>query len=109
VTHKPSVIDVQQDIIGIISRYKDHISYHDPDERIMTFHIQCLEGKIIIKIERQPNDIPWVVNMVQDFLDGLQTIFGSSMWKQVPEQEKIRLVGRLSHIMEIVERRDLEK
>ena len=31
------------------------------------------------------------------------------MWKQVPEQEKIRLVGRLSHIMEIVERRDLEK
>src|SRR5258706_10256534 len=37
----------------------------------------------------------------------VQTTGTTSMWKQAPEQEKIRLVGRLSHILEITEKQEL--
>ncbi len=46
---------------------------------------------------------------VDDCLDILEATFQSPVWEQLPQQERIRLVGRLSHIMEIVERRDLEE
>ncbi len=49
------------------------------------------------------------INTVNGRLDVLDACFRSPMWKELPEQEKIRLVGRLSHILEIAERRDLER
>jgi len=52
---------------------------------------------------------PFNVKTVDDCLDILEAAFQSPMWEQLPQQERIRLVGRLSHIMEIVERRDLEE
>ena len=53
------------------------------------------------------------VKTVDDCLDILEAAFQSPMWEQLPQQERIRLaqlyLGRLSHIMEIVERRDLKE
>jgi acyl-CoA reductase-like NAD-dependent aldehyde dehydrogenase len=49
------------------------------------------------------------VKRVDDCLDVLTAAFRSPRWKKLPQQERIRLVGRLSHIMEIAERRDLEE
>src|SRR5262249_53598045 len=46
---------------------------------------------------------------VDGVLDFLEATFQSPMWEQLSQQERIRLAGRLSHIMEIVERRDLEE
>ncbi len=46
---------------------------------------------------------------VDGVLDFLEATFQSLMWERLPRQERIRLAGRLSHIMEIVERRDLEE
>jgi len=50
---------------------------------------------------------PFNVKTVDDCLDILEAAFQSDMWKQAPEQEKIRLVGRLSHILEITEKQEL--
>jgi ATP-dependent Clp protease ATP-binding subunit ClpA len=41
---------------------------------------------------------------VDGVIDFLEATLQSPMWEQLPEQERIRLAGRLSHIMEIVER-----
>jgi hypothetical protein len=49
------------------------------------------------------------VKLVDDCLDVLKAAFRSPRWKKLPQQERIRLVGRLSHVMEIAERRDLEE
>jgi ATP-dependent Clp protease ATP-binding subunit ClpA len=46
---------------------------------------------------------------VDGVLDFLEATFQSPMWEQLSQQERIRLAGRLSHIMEIVERRDLKE
>jgi hypothetical protein len=47
------------------------------------------------------------VSTVDQCLDVLEACFQSPMWNELPEQEKIRLVGRLSHMLEIAERKDL--
>jgi hypothetical protein len=49
---------------------------------------------------------PIDVKTVDDCLNVLEVAFQSRRWKQLPQQERIRLVGRLSHIMEIAEKRD---
>jgi hypothetical protein len=50
---------------------------------------------------------PFHADTVDECLDILEDAFQSPMWKQLPEQEKTRLVGKLSHILENVEREDL--
>jgi hypothetical protein len=52
---------------------------------------------------------PIDMKTVDDSLAILEVAVQSRRWKQLPQQERIRLVGRLSHIMEIAERRDLEE
>jgi ATP-dependent Clp protease ATP-binding subunit ClpA len=47
--------------------------------------------------------------IVDNCLNILEAVFQSPKWKQLPQQERIRLVGRLSHMMEIAEWRDLEE
>jgi hypothetical protein len=50
---------------------------------------------------------PFDVRTLDDCLDIVENAFKSEMWRQLPQQEKIRLVGRTSHILEIAERQDL--
>jgi hypothetical protein len=40
------------------------------------------------------------VKTVNDCLDVLEDCFQSLMWKELPQEEKTRLVARLSHIMD---------
>lgn len=49
------------------------------------------------------------VRTVDDCFNLLEAAFQSPRWRQLPQQERTRLVGRLSHIMEIARRRDLEE
>jgi hypothetical protein len=49
------------------------------------------------------------VKTVDECLDVLEHSVQSDMWKQLPDQEKTRLIGRLSHILEITEKQELEK
>lgn len=44
---------------------------------------------------------------LDDCLDILEAAFQSDLWKQVPEEEKTRLIGRLSHILESAEMQEL--
>jgi len=44
---------------------------------------------------------------VDDLLDIPQVVFQSSMFKQLPQEEKTRLIGRLSYILEITEKKEL--
>jgi acyl-CoA reductase-like NAD-dependent aldehyde dehydrogenase len=50
---------------------------------------------------------PINVKLVDDCLNILQAAFRSPRWKKLPQQERIRLVDRLSHVMEIAKERDL--
>jgi hypothetical protein len=47
------------------------------------------------------------VKTVDDCLDVLENCFQSPMWKELPQEEKTRLIGRLSYILEITERKEL--
>jgi hypothetical protein len=49
------------------------------------------------------------LSSIANCLDALEAAFQSPMWKQLPEQEKMRLVGRLSYVLEIAERQDLDQ
>jgi hypothetical protein len=49
------------------------------------------------------------VKTVYDCFNILEAAFQSRRWKQLSQQERVRLVGRLSHLMEIAEKRDLEE
>jgi len=44
------------------------------------------------------------VRTLDDCLDIVEIAFKSPMGKQLPQEEKTRLVGRLSYILEITER-----
>jgi hypothetical protein len=44
---------------------------------------------------------------VDDYLDILQTFFQSSAWHQLPNDERLRIVGKLTHILEVAEKQDL--
>jgi hypothetical protein len=52
---------------------------------------------------------PFDVRTLDDCLDIVEIAFKSSMWKQLPQEEKTRLVGRLSHILEITEKQELSQ
>jgi len=49
-----------------------------------------------------------VIDTVDDCIDILEDAFQSGMWKQLPDQERTRLVSRVSHILEIVENEVIE-
>jgi hypothetical protein len=51
---------------------------------------------------------PIDMERVDDSLAILEVAVQSRRWKQLPQQERFRLLGRLSHIMEIAEGRNLE-
>jgi hypothetical protein len=70
------------------------------DHRLKALQVPCLSMWIGGSID---------VRLVDDCLDVLKAAFHSPRWKQLPQQERIRLAGRLSEIMEIAERRDLEE
>jgi acyl-CoA reductase-like NAD-dependent aldehyde dehydrogenase len=70
------------------------------DHRLKALQVPCLSILIGGPID---------MTTVDDCLAILEAAFQSRRWKQLPQQERIRLVGRLSHIMEIAERRDLEE
>jgi hypothetical protein len=44
---------------------------------------------------------------VDDYLDILLTVFQSSAWRQLPNNERLRIVGKLTHILEVAETQDL--
>src|SRR6266849_6683907 len=56
---------------------------------------------------------PFDVRTLDDCLDIVQDAFQSPMWQQLwqqlPVHEKTRLIGRLSNILAIAERRELEE
>jgi hypothetical protein len=69
------------------------------EHRLKALQVPCLSMWIGGSID---------VKLADDCLDVLKAAFQSPRWKQLPRQERIRLVGsRLSHIMEIAEKRDL--
>ena len=47
---------------------------------------------------------PFDVRTPDDCLDIMEIAFKSEMWRQQPQQERTRLIGRLSHILEATER-----
>ena len=46
---------------------------------------------------------------VDEILDVLEAATQPDMGKQLPEQERMRLVGRLSHILETAEMKELKE
>jgi hypothetical protein len=50
---------------------------------------------------------PVDVKTVDECLDVLEDCFQSPMWKELPQEEKIRLIGRLSYILEVTEKQEL--
>ena len=52
---------------------------------------------------------PFDVRTVDDCLDILEDAVKSAMWEQLPQDEKTRLIGRLSYILEITDKQELEK
>jgi hypothetical protein len=50
---------------------------------------------------------PIDVKTADDYLAILEVAVQSRKWKQLPQQERMRLVDRLSHIREIAKTRDL--
>jgi hypothetical protein len=52
---------------------------------------------------------PVDVRTVDECLTVLEAAFQSPMWKRLPQQEKTRLIGKLSYILEITERQELEE
>jgi hypothetical protein len=52
---------------------------------------------------------PFDVKAVDECLDVLEDCFQSPMWRELSQEEKTRLIGRLSYILEITEKQELEK
>jgi hypothetical protein len=52
---------------------------------------------------------PFDVRTLDDCLDIVENAFQSAMWKQLPQDEKTRLIGRLSAILEITEKQELRE
>ncbi len=52
---------------------------------------------------------PFDVRTLDDCLDVVENGFKSEMWRQLPQEEKTRIIGRLSYILEITEKQELEK
>jgi hypothetical protein len=49
------------------------------------------------------------VKTVDECLDALEDCFQSPMFRELPQEEKTRLIGRLSAILEITEKQELEE
>jgi hypothetical protein len=52
---------------------------------------------------------PFDIRTVDECLDVLEYTVKSETWKQLPQEDKTRLIGRLSAILEIAEKQELEK
>jgi hypothetical protein len=52
---------------------------------------------------------PFDILTVDECLDVLEYTVKSETWKQLPREEKTRLIGRMSYILEITEQQELEK
>jgi hypothetical protein len=52
---------------------------------------------------------PFDIKTIDECLNVLQNCVLSPMWKKLPTEEKTRLIGRLSYILEITERQELER
>jgi hypothetical protein len=52
---------------------------------------------------------PFDIRTVDECLDVLECVVKSETWKQLPQEHKTRLIGRLSAILEITEQQELEK
>jgi hypothetical protein len=52
---------------------------------------------------------PFDVRTLDDCLDIVENAFKSEMWRQQPQEENTRIIGRLSYILEITEKQELEK
>ncbi len=50
---------------------------------------------------------PVEVHTVDECLTIMEAAFRSPMWKELAQEEKTRLIGRLSYILEITERQEL--
>jgi len=93
-------------LVGIFSERESHAAFFLQEQGMTRFDAVNYIGLGITKREEKQQIH---AQTVDDCLDILEAAFQSPMWEQLPQQERIRLVGRLSHIMEIVERRDLEE
>ncbi len=50
---------------------------------------------------------PVEVHTVDECLTIMEAAFRSPMWKELAQEEKTRLIGRLSYILEITEKHEL--
>jgi hypothetical protein len=50
---------------------------------------------------------PFDVRTLDDCLDIVEIAFKSEMWRQLPQEDKTRLIGRLSYILEMTEKKEL--
>ncbi len=48
---------------------------------------------------------PFDVKTVDECLDLLEDVFQSGMWKELNNEDRLRLVGRLEHVLEIAQLR----
>jgi hypothetical protein len=52
---------------------------------------------------------PFDVRTLDDCFDIVENALQSAMWKQLPQDEKTRLIGRLSYILETTEKQELRE
>jgi ATP-dependent Clp protease ATP-binding subunit ClpA len=98
-------------LAAIFSERESHAAYFLQEQEMTRYDAVNYISHGITKREEVKQQIH--AHTIDDCLDILEAAFQSPMWEQLPQQERIRLaqlyVGRLSHIMEIVEKRDLEE
>jgi ATP-dependent Clp protease ATP-binding subunit ClpA len=98
-------------LAAIFSERESHAAFFLQEQEMTRYDAVNYISHGITKREEIKQQIH--AHTIDDCLDILEAAFQSPMWEQLPQQERIRLaqlyLGRLSHIMEIVERRDLEE
>jgi ATP-dependent Clp protease ATP-binding subunit ClpA len=98
-------------LAAIFSERESHAAFFLQEQEMTRYDAVNYISHGITKREEIKQQIH--AHTVDDCLDILEAAFQSPMWEQLPQQERIRLaqlyLGRLSRIMEIVERRDLEE
>ena len=50
---------------------------------------------------------PFDVQTVDKCLDLLEDVFQSGMWKELDNEDRLRLVGRLEHVLDIAQLRSM--
>jgi ATP-dependent Clp protease ATP-binding subunit ClpA len=98
-------------LVAIFAERESHAAFFLQEQEMTRYDAVNYISHGITKREEIKQQIH--AHTIDDCLDILEAAFQSPMWEQLPQQERIRLaqlyLGRLSHIMEIVERRDLEE